>query len=174
MFFDSWFGLLRVLVVGTLAYVALIAMLRVSGKRTLSKLNAFDLIVTIALGSTLATVLLTKDVALVEGLLAFALLIGLQWIVAWFSVRSARWRGLVKSEPRLLALRGELLEGAMREERITADEVRSAVRAQGIAALEEVEAVVLETDGSVTVVPRASGENARSALRQVRGFSEAT
>jgi uncharacterized membrane protein YcaP (DUF421 family) len=70
MFFDSWTGLGRVLVVGTLAYFALVLTLRVSGKRTLSKLNAFDLVVTVALGSTLATVLLSKDVALAEGLLA--------------------------------------------------------------------------------------------------------
>jgi uncharacterized membrane protein YcaP (DUF421 family) len=50
----------------------------VSGKRTLSKLDAFDLIVTVALGSTLATVLLSRDVALAEGIVAFALLVGLQ------------------------------------------------------------------------------------------------
>lgn len=81
MVFDSWFGLLRVLVVGTIAYAALVLLLRVSGKRTLAKLNAFDLIVTVALGSTLATVLLSKSVALVEGLAAFALLAGLQYLV---------------------------------------------------------------------------------------------
>src|SRR5690606_31542181 len=102
MFFSSWTDLARVLIVGTLAYVALVIMLRVSGKRTLTKLNAFDLIVTIALGSTLATVLLSKDVSLAEGVLALALLIALQWIAAWLSVRSRHVRKLVKSEPRLL------------------------------------------------------------------------
>ena len=50
----------------------LVIFLRLSGKRTLSKMNAFDLVVTVALGSTLATVLLTKDVALADGALAFA------------------------------------------------------------------------------------------------------
>ena len=70
MLFDSWAGLGRVLLVGTLAYVALVLLLRISGKRTLSKLNAFDLVVTVALGSTLATVLLSKTVALAEGVLA--------------------------------------------------------------------------------------------------------
>jgi len=63
MLFDSWTGLGRVLLVGVLAYSALVLTLRVSGKRTLTKLNAFDLVVTVALGSTLATVLLSKDVA---------------------------------------------------------------------------------------------------------------
>lgn len=88
MFFDSWTGLGRVIVVGTAAYVILVFMLRVSGKRTLSKLNAFDFVVTVALGSTLATILLSKDVALAEGVLALALLVFLQMGITWLSVRS--------------------------------------------------------------------------------------
>jgi uncharacterized membrane protein YcaP (DUF421 family) len=72
MFFDSWQGLGRVVVVGILAYAALVFVLRLSGNRTLSKLNAFDLVVTVGLGSTLATILLNKDVALVEGIVALA------------------------------------------------------------------------------------------------------
>jgi uncharacterized membrane protein YcaP (DUF421 family) len=98
MFFDSWFGLLRVLVVGTLAYVALVAVLRISGKRTLTKLNAFDLVITVVLGSTLATVLLSKSVVLAEGVLAMALLVLLQFVITWLSVRSPRIRDLVKGE----------------------------------------------------------------------------
>ncbi|MEZ6111860.1 MAG: hypothetical protein R3C99_12705 [Pirellulaceae bacterium] len=70
IFFDNAFSLFRTLVMGVLAYVCLIILLRVSGKRTLSKMNAFDLIVTVALGSTLATVLLSKDVTLAQGSLA--------------------------------------------------------------------------------------------------------
>ena len=81
MFFDTWAGFGRVLVVGPLAYAALVLVLRVSGKRTLTKLNAFDFVVTVALGSTLATILLSKDVALAEGVLALALLIGMQFVI---------------------------------------------------------------------------------------------
>jgi uncharacterized membrane protein YcaP (DUF421 family) len=99
MFFDTWAGLGRVLLVGPLAYVALVAILRISGKRTLTKLNAFDLVVTVALGSTLATVLLSKNVALAEGVLAMALLVFLQFAITWLSVRSGGFRDLVKSEP---------------------------------------------------------------------------
>ncbi len=87
-FFEDWSGLGRVIVVGTLTYVALVLILRISGKRTLSKMNAFDLVVTVALGSTLATIILSKDVALAEGILALGLLIGLQYVVTWSSVRS--------------------------------------------------------------------------------------
>ena len=158
MFFDSWYGLLRVLVTGTVAYVGLVFMLRVSGKRTLAKMNAFDLVVTVALGSTLATVLLSKDVALAEGLLAFATLIALQFGVAWLSVRSARVQDLVKSEPALLFFEGRYLDGALRRERVAREEVRAAIRAAGTASLEEVTAVVLETDGTFSVVRGGDGE----------------
>jgi len=82
MFFQGWTGLWRVLVVGTLAYIALVLLLRISGKRTLAKFNAFDFVVTVALGSTLATILLNNSIALAEGILALALLIGLQYVIS--------------------------------------------------------------------------------------------
>jgi len=78
MFFSGLDGVWRTLVVGTCAYAALVLILRISGKRTLSKMNAFDLVVTVALGSTLATILLSSDVAPAEGVTAFVLLAGLQ------------------------------------------------------------------------------------------------
>jgi uncharacterized membrane protein YcaP (DUF421 family) len=110
MLFDDFSGLVRILFVGIVAYAALVTFLRVSGKRTLSKMNAFDLVVTVALGSTLATVVLSKDVPLAEGLLALALLIALQWVVAWGSTRSQRVSELVKSEPQILYHRGKMIE----------------------------------------------------------------
>ncbi len=151
MWFDSWNDLGRVLVVAPLAYAALVAMLRISGARTLSKLNAFDLIVTVALGSTLATVLLNADVSLAEGVLALAVLIVLQFVVSWSSRRWRRAERLVKSEPVLL-YRSGFLHASMRRTRITEDEVRQAARASGKASLDDVAAVVLETDGTLSVL----------------------
>ncbi len=87
IFFDNWETLFRTLIIGVLAYVSLVMLLRISGRRTLSKMNAFDMVVTVALGSTLATILLNRDVALAEGVLVFALLIGMQYLVTWSSVR---------------------------------------------------------------------------------------
>lgn len=157
MFFSSWFGLIRIILVGTLAYTALVLLLRISGKRTLSKMNAFDLIVTVSLGSTLATVLLSKDVVLVEGILAFVLLIGLQYLITWSSVRSRWVENLVKAEPALLYFEGRFLQQMLRRERVTEAEVRAAVRAQGLPELEDAGAVVLETDGSMTVLQNQAG-----------------
>ncbi len=166
MIFESWQGVGRVILVGVLAYVALIAILRISGSRTLSKMNAFDLVVTIALGSTLATILLSKDVALVEGIVAFIVLIGLQFIVTALSVRSNTISDLVKSEPRLMLYQGNLLHGELKQARVVEDEVMSAIRQHGIGAVEDVAAVVLKTDGSFAVVRRS--DSALSAVDRIR------
>lgn len=168
MFFDSWAGLARVLVVGVLAYGALVFLLRVSGNRTLSKMNAFDLVVTVALGSTLATILLSSQVALAEGVLAFALLIALQWVIAWASAHLPAFRRVVKAEPRLLVHRGMVLDDALLRARVAPEEIQAAIRSSGQASIEEVWAVVLETDGSFTVVTNAEGSG--SALSNVKGI----
>jgi uncharacterized membrane protein YcaP (DUF421 family) len=151
VFFDDWAGLVRVLVVGTCAYFSLLAALPVSGKRTLAKLNAFAFVVTVALGSTLATVLLSSDIALVEGVAAMVLLVALQFLVAWLSVRSRAVERLVKSEPTLVYRNG-FLRGPMRRMRVTEDKIRQAARTAGNARLDAVAAVVLETDGSLSIL----------------------
>lgn len=171
MFFGNWHGIIRTLVVGVLSYVGLVVFLRVSGKRTLAKLNAFDLVVTVALGSTLASMILSRDVAMIEGMLGLAVLIGLQFAVTWTSVRFAWVSRAVRSEPTLLLHRGRILEHAMRKQRVAESELRAAIRSAGVASLESVEAVVLETDGSLSVVgPPPDGQSA-SSLSHIEGTS---
>lgn len=169
MFFDDWTGIWRTLLVGALAYGALIALVRIAGKRTLAKMNAFDLIVTVALGSTLATILLSEDVALAEGVAAFALLIGLQLMITWLSMRTKVVPALVKSTPTLLAFRGRQLDEAIRAQRVSEEEMLQAVRQEGFASMADVHAVVLETDGSFSVIG-SPAEGGDSALRNVAGW----
>jgi uncharacterized membrane protein YcaP (DUF421 family) len=170
LFFSGWDTLIRTFVVGVMAYVVLVVLLRVSGKRTLSKMNAFDFIVTVALGSTLATILLNKNVALAEGTLALALLIGLQFVVTWSSVRARVVRQVVTGEPTMLLYRGEYLPAALRKARVTKDEIKAALRTAGFSALGDAEAVVLETDGSLSVVGR-SDRDEKSSLEGVQAVS---
>ncbi|MDB1087688.1 DUF421 domain-containing protein [Streptomyces sp. ACA25] len=171
MFFDSWYDLARVAVIGLLAYATLVLAVRLAGKRTLAKMNAFDLVVTVALGSTLATILLTGTVAFLEGVLALALLVTLQAVTAWAAVRSRRIRQLIKSEPTLLLRDGRMLTEPMREQRVHPAEIRQAIRAQGTGALEDVAAVVLETDGSFSVISRAQAGSGSSLSDVAYGSS---
>lgn len=169
LFFNNWLDLLRVVVVGTVVYIALIACLRITGKRTLSKWNAFDFIVTISLGSILASSFLSDSVSIAEGILAVVVLVGLQFLITWLSVRFDSVVGLIKAQPTLLLNRGTMLTSALRSQRVTESEVRAAVRSAGIAALEDVDAVVLETDGSFSVI-KQSGSVSRSALQDIKAY----
>lgn len=157
IFFAGWPGVIRTLICGALGYLMLVLLLRAAGKRTLTKMNAFDLVVTVALGSILATITLSKEVALLEGTAALGILIGAQYSVAWLSARFQAVNRLVKAEPALLFHRGEFLHEAMRRERIAEDEVRAAIRSHNHVSLQEVHAVVLETDGSISVIGEGAG-----------------
>jgi len=176
MLFSDWASLGRVVVVGPAAYLALILLLRASGKRTLTKLNVFDFLVTIALGSTLASVILDKSISLAEGVAGFAVLILLQYAITWVSVRWPAFEQVVKAEPSLLLHDGRYLDAALRTQRVTRAEVLAALRGHGVAGPEGAAAVVLETDGTLTVIPRdAAGQldpaapPFRQASRQASG-----
>ncbi len=171
MWFDTWSQIGRVLLVGGAAYITLVVVLRVTGKRALSKLNAFDLAVTVALGSTLATILLSADVAWSEGATAFIVLAGLQLLVSWVSARLPRARTFVTSPPTLLVREGRLLPDAVLHQRLTEEEVRQAVRSSGVGGLDRVAAVVLESDGTLSVVTTSQCGDG-SALQGVPGWQD--
>ncbi len=170
LLFDSWNSILRTTVLGILAYITLVLMLRASGKRTLSKMNAFDFVVTIALGSTLASVLLSKDSSLAQGAAAFGVLILLQFIVTWLSVRSTWVRKVIVGEPQILFYRGQYFERALRSSRVTREEVFASIRASGHSDLSLVHAVVIETDASFSVLGYPS--KAEDTLAGVKGYKD--
>jgi len=166
MWFDTWASLIRIAVLGTLGYIALIVILRVSGKRTLSKMNAFDFVITISLGSVYASLLVSDSLALIDGIVALAVLVGLQWCVSAIYVRSRWFERLVKDRPQLLYWQGEYLDEVLKRERVTRDEVQAAMRDSNVTQHESALAV-LETDGSVTVIA-AEEEQMPHALEGVK------
>lgn len=159
--YDGTAGILQTIVSAVAAYVVLVFLLRISGKRTLADMNAFDFIVTVALGSILATTILSSSVSLAEGLAAVVVLVALQALVAFMASRSAAVRKAVKSEPALLVRDGQILESAMREARLSKAEVFAAIRAQGQADIADVAAVVLETNGDLSVIANGAAHAGR-------------
>jgi uncharacterized membrane protein YcaP (DUF421 family) len=168
MFFDGWKGLVRVVVLGFLGYTALIVMLRVSRKRTLAQMNVFDFVYIVVMGELLAMTIMDEHVPLAQGLVALATLLLLQAFISWLTTKSEAVERAINGEPTLLFHRGRFLRDATRAQRVTEDELLSAAREEGVADLGKVEAIVLETNGSFSVVhdgkPRRS-----STLRDVPG-----
>lgn len=152
MFFKNWSELARVAILSLTAYAALITLIRIAGKRTLAKMNVFDFVFVVALGSTLSSTILHKEATLSHGVAASATLIALQVFISWLTRRSHHIERIVNGEPRLLVYRGKFLQEALSRERVTEEEVRAAVRSEGLGPFEAVHAVVLETDGTFSVV----------------------
>ncbi|MEL6441012.1 MAG: YetF domain-containing protein [Cyanobacteria bacterium J06621_8] len=159
--------LINTIILGAIAYVAVILMLRISGKRTLSKWNSFDFVVTIAFGSILSSILLSTKDSFGTGILGFGLLVLFQYLLTWISVRSSLIQKLVKAEPSLLLYQGQLMDDVLKRERVAEGEVLAALRAKGIGAIEDADAVVLETDGSFSVI-KDLGSGTASALKDVK------
>lgn len=162
-FFDGFESILRVLVVGTLLYFALVISLRISGQRTLSQMKAFDFVITIGIGSTFGRAITAEGLSLAEGVTAVFLLILLQYIVAWLTVKSSRFSRLVSNDPILLYFQGDFLREAMQKNRVTRQELLSMVRQQGLSSLDEVEAIVMESSGKFAVIKNKEGTD-HSAL----------
>lgn len=154
IFYDGAADLIRVLVTVPILYFWVILCVRITGKRTTSQLNNFDWIFTVAIGSLIASPVLLDDVSILETLLAVALLIGLQWLVTLLSARSELAETVVKATPTLLVYKGQLREDAMDRERISREEIMSALRQNGLVSLDRALAVVLESDAGLSVIPR--------------------
>ena len=168
MFFDGWGKLGRSLVLAILAYAALVIILRISGKRTLAKMNVFDFVFVVALGSTLASIILSSDVSLADGIAAFIALVGLQILLSWLCVTSHRVDHFVNGEPTLLLYHGQFLNETLKRERVTKEEMRAAVRNRGFSSIEDIDSIVLETDGTFSVVCQ-NGKEDPSGMIDVAG-----
>lgn len=170
IWFDSWESILRIMCVTPLAYVAMVFLLRVSGKRTLSKMNAFDFVVTIALGSVLASVVLYQNIPLADGATAMLTFIGSQFLFTWLSVRVKAVKTLITSRPTLIFYKGNFLYPAMKKERITVEEVYSEARQKGFSTLAGIELIVLETTGDIAIIKEiASGESSTLENVEMKG-----
>ncbi len=154
IWFDSWESILRIICVTPPAYFSMVFILRVSGKRTLAKMNAFDFVVTIALGSILAGVALNQNIPLANGVTAILSFIGFQFLFTWLSVRVKTVKTLITSMPSLIFYKGTFLHQVMKKERITVEEIYSAARQKGISTLEGIEMIILETTGDIAIIEK--------------------
>lgn len=154
VFFDSWESLARTAILTVLGYLSIVIFLRLSGKRTLSKMNAFDFIITIALGSTIASIAISKDVSLADGTASIALFIFLQFLITWLSTRFKIVHNLITARPTLLVHNGSILKHNFKKERITEEELYSTLRKNNVVSLDQVKAVILENTGQMEVITK--------------------
>jgi uncharacterized membrane protein YcaP (DUF421 family) len=165
MFFEGWGGIEHILLIAAVGYAAIIVYIRVFGKRVLSKFDAFDFIVTVSLGSAFAGLVTSPKSTVMDAVITLGALVMLQWLAGWISDRIPGAQHLIRSDPSLLFYRGKFLKDIMQREHINKEEVLAGMRMAGFSSIDDVEAVVMERDGSLSAIP--CGHKPASVLQDV-------
>lgn len=157
--FQSWTELGRVAGTAVATYIFIILAVRISGKRSTSKMNNFDWIVTVAMGSIAGSIVLLKDVVLLDGFMAVGSLLALQFLTTKLSVHYPFVRNLLVAAPTLLYYRGEFVEDVLVKERVNRAEILSAARQQGYSDLDGIVAVILEPSAGLSFIEGMNQED---------------
>lgn len=138
-----------------LVYVLLLVMVRVAGKREIGALAPLDFLAMLLLSETVSPALTKEDTSLPVALTAAATLLALTVLVSWLTYRFRTLERLIDGAPRVVIDHGHVDETVCRQERISAQELASALRKEGVAGPEDVERATLEPNGCITVLPRS-------------------
>ncbi|WP_047546453.1 DUF421 domain-containing protein [Psychroserpens sp. Hel_I_66] len=156
----EWFtitseSLIAIILTGIGIYIALVIVTRISGKRSFSKLSSFDFAITVAIGSIMATVIISKSVSLLQGIIGLFILYVIQMIVAY----ARRWefvRKIMDNKPTLLMKDGKIIEGSLKKCKVTESDLKAKLREANVIQLSEVKAVVFESTGDISVLHGSS------------------
>lgn len=153
--------------VRTLAvYVAILLGFRIAGKREIGQMTVFDLVVLLLIANAVQNSMVGPDTSLTGGLVAACVLLLMNWIVARLRLRSVRLRRMIEGSPTVLVLRGRIYEGHLRREGVDLPQLEAAIREHGVERLSDVEMAVLETDGTISIVPQGTKTyHVRPAIR---------
>lgn len=164
--------IVRLLITAPVVYLLIIFYIRILGKRSTSQLNNFDWIVTVSVGSIVASTVIIKDISIIEGGLSILILMVLQFIVTKIMFGNEKIREVIKSTPQLLLFEGEFIHENMKNERILKPEVYAAIRQKGLKSIKQIYAVVLESNSKISVIPNENSEEIGFSLSDVQGLPE--
>ena len=139
---------------GIVVFFALYVLMRVIGRRELSKLEPFDLILLIILGDAVQQGLTQDDYSLTGAALAIGTIAVLQVGVSYLNFRIPRLRPVLNGEPVIVVQGGKPIERNLKRERLTLDDIAESARLQGIGSLDEVAWGVLETSGTISFIKK--------------------
>ena len=153
---DKWFGtsmdaLLAIILTTIGIYVAVVVYTRIFGKRSFTKVTSFDFAMTVAIGSIVATTILSKSVSLAQGATGLFTVYLLQLMTAYFR-RWPAFNNMISNEPMLLMDGTEVLWENLKKSRVTEGDLRSKLREANVLDLTQVRAVVFETTGDILVL----------------------
>jgi uncharacterized membrane protein YcaP (DUF421 family) len=161
----AWAIVIRTLLV----YAGVFVGLRLGGKRELAQMTVFDLAVILLISNAVQNAMVGSDLSVEGGLLAALVLLVANRAVSLLRLRGGTWGRLIEGTPTVLVEDGELIEPHLRREGLERQELEMVVREHGVESLGKVRLAVLETDGSISIVPAGSPVmRTRKHIRQLR------
>jgi uncharacterized membrane protein YcaP (DUF421 family) len=159
---EKWFafsteGFLAIILTAIASYVAIIVLTRIGGKRSFSKMSSFDFAITVALGSMIATTVLSKSVSIWDGILGLSMMYVLQLSTAYFR-RYAAVEAVTDNNPLFLMKGNSILHENLKKARVTESDLRAKLREANVLDLSQVRAVVFETTGDIAVLHTTNTE----------------
>lgn len=151
-YFGSSWGALVAIVISTFAlFISIIILVRISGKRSFSKMSSFDFASTIAIGSVIASGMLLKEVTVIKTLVALTCIFALQSLIAYL-MRYTSFQKIVDNQPLLLMEDSKILYENLKKAHVTERDLRAKLRKANVVHLSQVKAVVLERTGDLSVL----------------------
>jgi uncharacterized membrane protein YcaP (DUF421 family) len=152
-----------------LVYVGVLVGLRLAGKRELGQMTVFDLVVVLLIANAVQNAMTGPDFSVQGGLIAAAVLLILNRGLALIRLHSDVWGRLLEGMPTVLVQDGQFLEARLRKEGLERSQIEMAMREHGVERVQDVRLAVLETDGSISIVPASSTVlKTRKHVRQIR------
>jgi uncharacterized membrane protein YcaP (DUF421 family) len=136
-------------------YLVLLAMVRITGKRTVGQFTPFDLVVVLLLSEAVSGSISGQDESLTGGLIAAATLIALDMLIAIGSARSKRFDTLMQGNPVLVGRDGVVYEDVLKRERVARSDIDKALR-EADCLIEDMRMAILEADGNINIMKKAS------------------
>lgn len=136
---------------GVVVYAVLLALLRITGRRQMSQMSAFDLVLLLILSNAVQNSMNAGDNSLVGGLILAATLVILNVAVGWAVFKSRRVETLVEGRPEVIVHNGRIYTDVLKRELVTLEDVHAAVRKAGCGSIDQVRYAILESNGEITV-----------------------
>ncbi|HET7873981.1 MAG TPA: YetF domain-containing protein [Methylomirabilota bacterium] len=137
-------------------YLFLLVAFRLTGKRQLGLLTAFDVVLLLVISNVVQNAMIGADNSLGGGLIGATVILALNALVAWATFRFKRAERVLEHAPTVIIKHGRVLRTSLRRERLSLPELRAALREHGVVSMRDVRYAILEEDGHVSVIPRQS------------------
>lgn len=139
---------------GFIIYTFLIVILRATGKRQIGQMSPFDLVLLLVLSNAVQNSMNGGDNSVTGGIILSITLVTANWITGKITFSSKKAERLIEGIPQILVHDGKVYEQALSDAQLTRHELMSAIRSEGYTDLNEIRAVILENDGSISVIPK--------------------